>query len=81
VDERTRFYTHETTTALGQPIFDPKLVGDEGFEPPTPCTQGTCADQAALITEMVAEEGVEPSSSAYETAALPLSYNAKTWSG
>ncbi len=31
--------------------IDAGLVGARGFEPPTPCSQGRCASQAALRPE------------------------------
>tara|TARA_B100001964_G_scaffold58824_1_gene66737 strand:+ start:765 stop:926 length:162 start_codon:yes stop_codon:yes gene_type:complete len=28
-----------------------KIIGERGFEPPTPCSQGRYANQAALLPE------------------------------
>ncbi len=36
----------------GRRVREGQLVGARGFEPPTPCSQGRCASQAALRPEL-----------------------------
>ena len=49
-----------------------QTVSVEGFEPSTPCSRSTCANQAALHADRVLPEGLEPSFSGCEPEILPL---------